>query len=170
MASKTSSSTALARRGEGAVARFSPWTAMENLRREMDELISRAFGYTPLSHLISEEKAHLEPAVDIYETENEVLALVALPGMTPEQVHVEATSDSIYIRGERKPFFVDEKATLYCQGWVNASGEFSVHYTLPVEIDPNKVKATFTNGILEIRMPKAEYARPKGVKIEVARR
>ncbi|HXG23088.1 MAG TPA: Hsp20/alpha crystallin family protein [Chthonomonadales bacterium] len=170
MTNRSSASTALARRGEGAITRFSPWTVMENLRREMDELISRAFGYTPLSRLISEEPVRFEPAVDIYETENELVALAALPGITPDQVHVEATADTLHIRGERKPFFVDEKATLHYQGWVNASGEFSVQYTLPVEIDPNKVKATFSNGILEIRMPKAEYARPKGVKIEVAKK
>lgn len=164
---RNAQSTALAHRQEGGLARWSPWQEMDRIRQEMDDLFSRAFGYTPLSRLIPSEPAAFEPAVDIYETDDKVLVFAALPGVAPDAIHVEATADTVNIQGERQPLYTDEKAVTHRQSWLSGSGAFSVSYTLPVEINPNKVKANFCNGILRIELPKSEAARPKGVKVNI---
>jgi|YelNatPaOPRAMG01_1025707.scaffolds.fasta_scaffold198997_2 HSP20 family protein len=160
--------TALTRRGEGALAPISPWEEIEDLRRHMDDLFSRVFGYTPLSRLIPSGPA-FEPAVDLYETDDKVMLYATLPGFSPDAIHVETTPDTVTIQGERKALFDSEnqKAVAHRQGWVASEGSFSVSYTLPCEIDPNKVKATFRNGVLELDMPKSEHAKTKAVKIKV---
>jgi HSP20 family protein len=161
-------STALARRPEGGLTHWSPWEEMEDLRRHMDDLFSRAFGYTPLSRLIPTETMGFEPAVDIYETDDNVLFFAALPGFTPDSIHIEATQDSLTIQGECKPCYADEKAVAHRQSWLSESGNFSVSYSLPTEIDPNKVKATYRNGVLQLEMPKTEPSRTKPVKVNVS--
>lgn len=167
MAWKNTSNTALARRNEGGLATYSPWNAVEQMHREMDDLFSRAFGYTPLSRLIGETHS-IEPAVDIFETNDNLQFYASLPGFVPDDVNVEATADMITIQGERKPVFTEEKANVHRQGWASCGGSVSVSYKLPVEVNPNEVKATFKNGILEIVLPKAEHVKPRGVKVEVA--
>jgi HSP20 family protein len=136
------------------------------MRRQMDDLFSRALGYTPLSRMIPSETQISEPDVGIYETDDTVV-VTALPGYAPEQIHVEATDDTISIAGERKPFYEDEKAVSHRLSWISGMSRFHASYTLPSEIDPNKVKATFRNGVLQLEMPKTERSRAKSVKVNV---
>lgn len=158
----------LAPRTEGeALTRWSPWEELADIRHRMEELFSRAFGYTPLSRLIPGEPGVFEPDVDLYETNEKVILMAATPGFKPEEIKVEATPDTIQIEGERKALFEDEKAVQHRGGWLSGSSRFSLSYTLPTEIDPNKVKATFSNGVLQLEMPKTERARAKGVKVNV---
>jgi len=163
----TTQGTNLARRGETGVSRWSPWSELNEVRRQMDDLFSRAFGYTPLSHLIPGETGGYEPDVDIFETEDKVMVYCALPGYTPNDINVEATNDTITIRGERKPFTEHEKARHYRKGWVSGFNQFSATYSLPCEMDPKQVKATFRDGILQLELPKTEQARTKAIKVNV---
>ena len=158
---------ALAHRGKGTLTLWNPWNEMTDLRRRMDELFSRSFGYTPLSRLIPGDGEDLEPAVDIYETDDNVLAFAAVPGFTLKDLHLEAAPETIMISGERKAFYEDEKAVTHRANGVSGSISFHSLYTLPSEIDPNKVKATFDRGILRLEMPKTERARAKSVKVNV---
>jgi len=164
---KNAPGTALAPRTEGEVVRWSPWEEMENIRHRMEELFSRAFGYTPLSRLIPSEPGVFEPAIDLYETDEKILLFAAVPGYTPEEIKVEATPETITLEGERKPLYEDEKAVQHRWSWLSGASRFSVCYTLPTEIDPNKVKATFCNGVLRLEMPKTEAAKTKSVKVSV---
>jgi HSP20 family protein len=175
MAEKNAQNTALTRPGGGAMTRpggagltqWNPWNEMAEMRRQMDDLFSRAFGYTPLSHLIPSEAQIFEPDVDIYETDDKVLLDASLPGFAPDQINVEATGDTVTIQGERTAFNEDEKAVQHRQSRISGFTRFSATYSLPAEIDPNRVKATFRNGMLHLEMPKTEQARTKGVKIHV---
>ena len=157
---------AMNRRSDLAQSRWSPWSEMSELRRQMDDLFSRAFGYTPLSSMISGESMN-DPDVDIYETDDQIVVTAAVPGYTPEQIQVEATEDAILIQGERQPVYENDKAVQHRQSRAHGYNRFSVSYTLPKEIDPNRVNATFRNGILHLEMPKTEQARSRPVKINI---
>ena len=159
--------TAVARRGEGGMTRWSPWEELTELRHRMDELFSRAFGYTPLSRLLPGEPMEWEPEVDLYETDTNVMAFTAIPGFEPKEIHIEATPETITITGERKAIYEDEKAISHRLSGLSGKCSLKVGYTLPCEIDPNKVKATFHNGVLQLEMPKTEAARTKSVKVNV---
>ncbi|HZT43265.1 MAG TPA: Hsp20/alpha crystallin family protein [Chthonomonadaceae bacterium] len=157
----------IARRTPPAPARWSPFEELTEMRRQMDDVFGRMFGYTPLAQLIPTETVVFEPFVDIYETNDKILLFASLPGYAPENINVEATGETITIFGERKPLFENEKAIPHKQvGLVNA-GSFRASYTLPIEVDPNKIKATFYHGVLQLELPKTEKARTKTVKVNV---
>lgn len=156
--------TAVVRRGQTSPAVLSPWSLFDEMQRRMDEIFARPFG-----SLWSDRWGfdHMEPAVDVYETDDSVIAFAALPGYAPDAIRVEATTDTLSIQGERAQLFDTEKATAHRVSGLTGASQFSVSYTLPVEIQPDKVKASFTHGILKVEMPKAEHARPRGVKVTV---
>lgn len=173
MADKNAQNATLARPGASSLTRpagsgvthWNPWNAMAEMQRQMDDLFSRAFGYTPLSRMIPSDLN--EPDVDIYETDDKIRLDAALPGFAPNQINVEATADTVSIQGERSTFNEDEKAVQHRQSRTSGFTRFSATYSLPVEIDPNRVKATFRDGMLHLELPKTEQARKKGVKINV---
>lgn len=89
--------------------------------------------------------------IDFYQTENELILVSPIAGVTAEDLEIEVEGDTLTIRGERKnplpegaDFFVQE-----CY-W----GKFSRQVILPVEIDPNQIEATFKSGVLTIKLPK----------------
>lgn len=157
---------ALTRPGEGAVVAWNPWNELNEMRRRMDDLFSRSFGYTPLSTLLPVE-TQAQPTVDVHETGEALQVLAALPGYTPKQIQVEATSSTFTIEAERKSLFDTEKAHTHRDNGLAESSHFYFSYTLPVEIDPNRVKATFTNGMLQLELPKTEQAKSKSVKVDI---
>lgn len=161
---KPNTGTALTR---PTTATFGPWQEFDSLRRHMDDLFARSFGYTPLSRMLPAEWTGFEPQVDIHETDEAILLHASLPGYKPEQITVEATNNTLSIRGERKALLENERAIAHQQNGVSGSSQFQIAYTLPSEIDPNKVKANFNNGVLELELPKTEQARTKSVKINV---
>ena len=167
MATNTQPGTAITRRPEGALAHRSPWEELNDLRVHMDELFSRAFGYTPLSRMIPGNINEFEPPFDIYETEDKVVAMIGLPGYTSKDINLEMSPDSFTVTGERKSLIEDDKATSYRRSWLANAGSFSISHSTPSEINPNKVKAVFKDGVLQIEMPKTEQARAKTVKVNV---
>lgn len=167
MYQKTAAGSALARPAEGGVSHWSPWSELSELRHQMDDLFTRAFGYTPLSRMIPSEPAGFAPDVDIWESNGSVVLTAALPGFTRDQINVETTSDAITIHGERKPLFDNEKAKHFRRSWVSDYCQFNATYSLPTEIAPNKVKASFRDGILRLEMPKTEEAKTKAVKVNI---
>ena len=159
--------TTLVPRTTGGMTHWNPWDELADVRRHMDDVFGRMYGYTPLSRLIPNEPTTFEPFVDIYETTDKVFCFVALPGFPPDAINVECTGDTITLYGERKPLFQNDKAIAYRETGVTYACSFRVSYTLPWEIDANKVKATFFNGILQLEMPKSEQARQKAVKVNI---
>jgi len=164
---KTAGGTTLAKRNEGSLTYWTPLTEFNEMRQRMDDLFARMFGYTPLTNLIPAEWQENEPKVDIHETAELFQVLASLPGYTPDQIHVEATDNSITIRGERPALVDQEKATTHRDNGLSGSSQFQFAYTLPTEIDPNKVQATFKNGVLSLELPKTERARSKSVGVAI---
>ena len=150
-----------------AVARWSPLDELNEMRHRMDDLFARAFGYTPLSRMLPEEVYTFEPAVDLFEAPDHFEAFIAVPGFTPDMINVSATGDTLTVEGERKALADVKEKTPRRNGWVSGGGSFKVDYTMNAEIEPNKIKATFKDGILHVEMPKSERALSKTVKVKV---
>lgn len=105
------------------------------------------------------------PSLDIYQDKDNVMARVALPGIDPENVNISIENDILTIEGKvEKESEVDEKD--YYRKEIS-SGSFHRSMILPTSVDGDKAKAEFSNGILEITMPKKEEVKPKTIKVEI---
>jgi HSP20 family protein len=103
------------------------------------------------------------PAADIYESENELLVTLDLPGIDPKMVDVRVENNVLTIRGERK---LDEKQNTENFHRVERSyGPFGRAFTLSTAVDAEKIRATYQAGVLSIALPKAETAKPKRIQI-----
>ena len=105
------------------------------------------------------------PAVDLYETDNEVVAEVSVPGIDPKKVNVEIENNVLHIRHEDSSV-VEDKGKDYYRKEVRR-GMFARSIGLPVEVEAEKVSAKCENGILRIEMSKSERAKPKKVNVEI---
>jgi len=96
----------------------------------------------------------IEPPADVYDTGAEVVVLIELAGLKAEQVDIRVEGRTLLVRGERQP--KDEDAgRRYSQMEVNY-GPFERRLLLPAEVDPEKAKASYNDGLLEIVLPKIE--------------
>lgn len=154
------------REPEQVVSKWSPFREMERFRREMDELFSRFFDLTPTP---TTEAFEFSPSLDVYETPEEFVLFVSAPGVREDDLTVEIANGTVTVCGERKPLIEGENVTPHYISRLGGYGKFTVSYTVPVPIEDTKAKAVFRNGILEIRLPKAESAKPKTVKVQVER-
>ena len=103
------------------------------------------------------------PAVDMHETKDDLVLKVELPGVREKDVTVSITGDLLTIRGERRWSEEDHKL-LHVE---RAYGQFERLIQLPLEVQAEKVKATYRDGVLEITLPKAEELKPREIKIDI---
>ncbi|HZI65864.1 MAG TPA: Hsp20/alpha crystallin family protein [Thermoanaerobaculia bacterium] len=106
------------------------------------------------------------PPVDISEEEDKIRLTAELPGVREDQVSIQMEGGVLTIRGERK--FEDEKQGRNFHRVERAYGQFVRSFTLPNNVDREKIRASFSDGLLEIEIPKSEEARPRQIKISGA--
>jgi len=140
--------------------RWEPAREMMTLREAMDRLFDDAFTH-PLSLAGNNWSV---PAVDMYQTDNEVVVKAALPGIKPDEVQINVTGEVLSLKGEvKQKEEVKEKAYhIREQRW----GMFERSIILPTDVIADKAKADFENGILTITLPKAEEAKPKSITVK----
>jgi HSP20 family protein len=105
------------------------------------------------------------PAVDIYETENELVLKADLPDMNERDVDIRVENNMLTVRGERK-FEQKVKEENYLR-IERTYGSFSRSFSLPNTISTENIKAEYKNGVLTVEMPKRAESKPKQVKINV---
>src|SRR5277367_7001025 len=106
------------------------------------------------------------PAVDIYETENELVVKAELPDFQDKDIDVRITNNTLTIRGERK-FEKDVKEEHYPR-IERAYGSFMRSFSLPNTVNSENIRADYRNGILTLHMTKREESKPKQIKVSVA--
>jgi HSP20 family protein len=107
------------------------------------------------------------PPVDIYQNGDHELVLKAeLPDMTREDIDITVDNGTLTIRGEKK-LSADVKEEQFHR-IERRYGTFSRSFSLPQTVDPNKVAADYRNGVLTIRLPLREEAKPRQIKVNVA--
>ncbi|HPN96878.1 MAG TPA: Hsp20/alpha crystallin family protein [Candidatus Moranbacteria bacterium] len=101
--------------------------------------------------------------IDVYQTDNDIVIKSTIAGVKPEDLDVSINNDMITIRGERKQDEVVSAENYYYQEcyW----GSFSRSVILPIDVIPDKIEASMKNGILTIRMPKADNTRTKKIQV-----
>jgi HSP20 family protein len=103
------------------------------------------------------------PPVDIYEMDDALILKAELPGVSKDDVSIEMHQNTLILRGQRK-HEADVKDEHYHRV-ERAYGTFQRSFELPTLVDQDKVQATFTDGVLELRLPKSEAAKPKRIAI-----
>jgi HSP20 family protein len=105
------------------------------------------------------------PAVDIWETENELVLKADLPDMKMEDIDIRLENGTLALKGERK--FENEEKKKGFHRVERSYGSFARYFTLPETVEAEKVQAEYRNGVLTITLPKKEVARPRQVKVQV---
>jgi HSP20 family protein len=105
------------------------------------------------------------PPVDIYETDNGIVLAAELPGVGRENISVEIKDNILTLKVERtaNPYIKDSKIYRLERCYVT----FQRSFTLQQNIQPNLIKATFKNGVLEIEIPEPEEEQPKQISVKV---
>jgi len=144
------------------ITRFDPLGDMVSLRSAMDRLFEDSF-VSPTSWRTIGSGETLTPPLDVHETPDEIVVSAVLPGLTAEDVEITMTGQSLTLRGE---FKADEQVGrdqyLYRE---RRYGSFSRSLQLPVRVEGDRTEATFVDGILTLRLPKAEEVKPRQIRI-----
>jgi HSP20 family protein len=141
------------------LTRWEPVREMMTLREAMDRLFDDAFT-RPLSQ---SGVSGLLP-IDLYQTTDEVVVKANLPGLKASDVQISVTADVLTLRGEFKQEIEDKEATYHVLE--RRSGMFERSVSLPTDVEADKARADFENGVLTITLPKAEAVKPKTITVK----
>ncbi len=131
------------------LSRWDPARELMNMSRAMDHLFEEFYGRSPISGGMS-----AFPALDMYQTENEVVVKATLPGMNPEDLQVSVTGDVLTLRGEIKQEKDVPGDSYHLRE--RTFGSFSRSIPLPAPVVVDKSRAEFENGVLNLVLPKVE--------------
>jgi len=134
------------------LVRFDPFRTMLNIHRHTSEP--------------QDTDTMWAPVVDIYEKGDDVVIRAEIAGIEKDDVDISIENGILTIRGERKrETEFDEKGALHLE---RAFGVFTRSFTLPKTVDSTRITATYSNGVLELTIPKLEQVKPKKIEIKVA--
>jgi HSP20 family protein len=136
----------------------SPFGDLLSLRQAMDRLFEESF--VPRSWSWGDNA--LVP-LDVYTSADEVVVEASLPGIKPEDVDITVEGDTLTLTGETQSSRNEEDGSTVFREI--RRGRFTRTLTLPSGLEPDKAKATFEDGILTVRIPKAEQVKPRQIKI-----
>ena len=144
-----------------AIIRWDPFRDLVTIREKMNRLFEDAVTAR------GEEKDMISgswaPAIDIYETENELVLSAEVPGIDEKDIEIRIEDGTLSLRGERK--FEKETRQENYHRIERAYGAFSRSFSLPAYVDQEKIQAEHADGVLKIHMPKKSESKPKTVKI-----
>ena len=133
------------------IVKWTPFMELDPIERRMRRWLEDV-GFAPF----------VAPPTDIYETEEEYVVELEVPGFDEKELTVEVVDHTLAIRGERAK--AEEKAKEFTlQG--RLARQFERRFVLPVEADTNHMKAVFAKGVLEVHTPKTPIAKPRKVAI-----
>jgi len=138
-----------------------PLKEVTNLRDDMDRFFDSFFERYPKER----SEGFWAPTLDIEEDKDNFMVNVELPGMKKEDIKISLSGETLTISGERR-YESEEKGKTYFR-LERAYGKFQRTLNLPAEVDANRTKASYQNGILTLTMPKSERAKAKEIAIEV---
>ena len=106
------------------------------------------------------------PAVDIYETENELVLKADIPDVDPKNVGIQLENGTLTLKGERK--FEQQQNGKGFHRIERSYGSFVRAFSLPDTVEADKVKADYKSGVLTITLPKKEVAKPRSISVEIS--
>jgi HSP20 family protein len=145
------------------IVRWEPLRELSSLQSEMNRLFNTVFDGPQAG---SAGARRWVPAMDLLETADAFVLRADLPGMGQDDVKIELDDNVLTISGERAAEHEDRQEGFY--RLERAFGRFSRSLTLPKGVDQDAVAASFTNGVLEVRIPKPAQAKPRRIEISVS--
>ena len=144
---------------------MSTWPSFDRWASLRDEM-NRLFDLPMMGHPAREAQlfSGWTPALDLYQTVDNVVAVVELPGMRKEDINISLHDGMLTIAGERQSSSGEGESAERTERF---SGKFRRSISLPTRVDASKVSATYKDGILTVTLPKAEEAKPKKVEVTV---
>lgn len=128
---------------------------MEAVKREIDNIFNRS-GYLRYSQSF--------PLVNIYDNNDELTVVAELPGLTGENINITLTENVLTLSGNREEKGYGEKVLTLRKE--RSQGKFEKSLRLPFPVERDKISAGFTDGILTVKLPKAEEAKPRKITIQ----
>jgi HSP20 family protein len=144
-----------------ALTRWDPFRNLTTLQEQMNRLFETTFPTRPDESALTS----WAPAVDIYETENELVLKADLPDINEKDLDVRVENNMLTIRGERK--FEQKVKEENCLRIERSYGAFNRSFSLPNTVNAEAIKAEYKDGVLTVELPKRAESKPKQVKINV---
>ncbi|MFC1585075.1 Hsp20/alpha crystallin family protein [Fibrobacterota bacterium] len=132
------------------------WNELERMRGDMNSLFEDNF---------QDGRTSTYPPVNVYDDKEDLTVLAELPGMAKDDVNVSFTDGSLTLSGKREPLVEDGKYSAIRNERVE--GDFKKSLRIPYKLEVDKISAQFKNGVLTIKMPKAEEAKPKQIQVNI---
>jgi len=141
-----------------------PFQELDRMRRDMDRLWDSFFEDRPMVRR-GDWMGEWLPSLDLLETKNEFVIKAEVPGMTPKDIDISLAEGILTIRGEKKQEKEEKEENYHFveRGY----GSFNRSIRLPGEVQSNKIKAAYKDGILRVTLPKTEETKKKEIKIKV---
>jgi len=144
-----------------SITRWDSYSGLSNLQEQVNRLFEGTFPRRADQSALTS----WAPAVDIYETENELVVKADLPDVNEKDIDVRVENNTLTVRGERK---FDEKTEKDNYLRVERTyGSFSRSFSLPNTVNNEAIKADYKNGVLTVTLPKRAESKPKQVKVNV---
>jgi HSP20 family protein len=137
------------------VIRYQPWTLVNRLQRELDQVLGEA-----------QRETAWAPAVDVREEADKFVVRADLPGVKPEQIEVTADKGILTLKGERSSEARAEDARY--QRIERVVGKFERRFQLPEDVQEDAIAARFNHGVLELSIPKRAKAEPRRITVAAA--
>jgi len=137
--------------------RWSPWNELETMNNQLSRLLDGS------RFEMARDADQWTPSVDIKETDEALLVQAELPGIEKKDVHLEVKDGILTLTGERR--YEKDVKEENVHRIERAYGRFSRSFSLPRNVDAGNIEATMKSGVLEVRLPKRESAKPKSITI-----
>jgi HSP20 family protein len=144
-----------------SITRWDPFRNFSSFEEQVNRLFETSF----MANADNSALTRWAPAVDIYETENELVIKADLPNVAEKDIDVRVENNLLTIRGERK-FEESVKEENYLRV-ERAYGSFSRSFSLPHTVNTETIQAAYKDGVLTVELPKRAESKPKQVKINV---
>ncbi|HKV45858.1 MAG TPA: Hsp20/alpha crystallin family protein [bacterium] len=143
------------------IVRWDPFQDVWTLRRSVDRLLDDAF----VGRLSRNGAAEWVPAVEMFDTDTEIVVRAELPNIDPNQVDITISNDAITLRGQTKSQEAPRGRNYFRREL--RTGTFVRTLPLLTEVNSGDAKATYRDGVLEVKIPKPERVKPTSVKVQV---
>lgn len=144
-----------------SITRWDPFHNLSSLQEQVNRLFDSNFPARGDNSALTT----WAPAVDIHETENELVLKADIPGISEKELDIRVENNMLTIRGERK-FEQEVKEDNYLRV-ERTYGSFSRSFSLPNTVNTEAIKAEYKNGVLTVELPKRAESKPKQVKVNV---
>ena len=152
------------------MAEWNPWNRMDMLRREIDRAFDNVGVRTePFARtaFLPGRAARRYPLINLHEDRNALYVEALAPGVDPASFEVSVVGNTLTISGEKRRLADDVKPEAFHRS-ERAIGKFIRTVELPGDVNSERVKADYRNGLLIVTLPKAEHAKPKQISVQVA--